>query len=398
MYCPGKTPIPTQLNPDPPGLGRPEGSPDAGCISWMPYEAVFLATQVMNPTFRFDKIDVLVSAGLLYLLLRFCNQHGPVAGHAGQDDRIAIEFFAINGTLVLYGSESTRVSWGNSKAGRLYGMSFETAFTSKNGRTNGTTSETHWRLLRYRLGDLNCGVLFEADASWRNPDEMDEMADSKSTGPPTMYSHGGDVPIFCQGAGAEQADVVELKAKHWQQTGALELEQKDQDRSPLGFQSVFVGRNYYDLPPLWFARVPIVVIGYHHEGLFQEVRNCVTGPEVLAWERTGSQPHGLRRLVTLLHRMCHLAQAGGRTYLANYRATTSRDRLEIRESKKHVKMPKYIIDRLWTAQKTTTPPGKNARPTPKAEDNGEKRKKEFGQRPSPRKMLEFLYRLNHGRK
>ena len=100
--------------------------------------------------------------------------------------------------------------------------------------------------------------------------------------------------------------------------------------------------------------IPILVNGQHCDGLFQRVTHYLTGPELLLWERCRDVQVGLRRLVTLVHRLRDLARRGGKTYLAVYRMDLHRDRLEIHEindMEKHP-IPQHIVDRFWAATVT----------------------------------------------
>ena len=204
---------------------------------------------------------------------------------------------------------------------------------------------------------------------WRPPPgRQDRCRSDTGTHLPILYSLSGDVPFFHQGTGAEQANLVELKSKY-SRLQEQSLGQKDRDRSKLDFDFVFTGRTQWDIPSFWFGRIPILAIGYHHNGRFQQVQHFLAGPELLRWERLPKFRFGFRRLVTLVHQMRDLARTGGKTYLAAYRMNRGRDCLDIHENNELDKppIPQHIVERFWTASRTDEPKLQDANVV-KAED------------------------------
>lgn len=69
------------------------------------------------------------------------------------------------------------------------------------------------------------------------------------------------------------------------------------------------------------------------------MKNELTGPELLLWEKAPDVRFGFRKLVTLVYRLRNLTRRGRKTYIAVYRIDRGRNCLEIHENREMEKHP-----------------------------------------------------------
>lgn len=118
----------------------------------------------MNPLFRFDGVDVVLNRNSLKKLLDFCKNTYL--------ESFRLNLFIVNDTLFIERCAKTPTEIVRRNEG--YGRNFEKAFTKPPKKSTG-----HHRVLRYHLGNLNCVVRFEVDASYQGNQASDESLSSE---------------------------------------------------------------------------------------------------------------------------------------------------------------------------------------------------------------------------
>ncbi|KAI7780546.1 hypothetical protein LA080_015947 [Diaporthe eres] len=280
--------LPLTIKPD---SGRHFINQNAKKIPDYPFEVVFQAAELMNPTVRFDEIDVLTNRNSLRKFFDFCK------GRVQESFRVNLHL--VNDTLIIERCvrSTTEFLHGSSDSG--FGHNFEKAATrSSRGLEN---SSGHHRVLRYDLGGLKCAVRFEVDASYDDPDTVGEgerhVAKAESYGEEvaslaTAFSSiavkkagsgstGGSADTIPRGAGTDQASVAELKSR------------KDHGSKPKP--------NW--LPQLWLGRTRYLITGHHENGTFDDVRVYDLREELEAWEKNEVNQEALQKMAALLSRL-----------------------------------------------------------------------------------------------
>lgn len=251
----------------------------------------------MNPTVRFDEIDVLTNRNSLRKFFDFCK------GRAQKSFRVNLHL--VNDTLIIARCEkwTTELLLGSEDSG--FGHNFEEAVTRlPRGLEN---SSGHHRVLRYDFGGLNCAVRFEVDASYDDPDAIRkselhvpkaESCGEKAACLPTAFSAmgtdktgsgstGGSAATISRGSGTDQASVAELKSR------------KDHSSKPKP--------NW--LPQLWFGRTRYLIAGHHENGTFDEVHVHDLREQLEAWEKVEVNQEALQKMAVLLSRLRNIVRA-----------------------------------------------------------------------------------------
>ncbi|KAK7698130.1 hypothetical protein SLS64_012805 [Diaporthe eres] len=280
--------LPLTIKPD---SGRHFIDQNAKKIPDYPFEVVFQAAELMNPTARFDEIDVLTNRNSLRKFFDFCK------GRVQESFRVNLHL--VNDTLIIERcvKSTTEFLYGSSSSG--FGHNFEKAATRLHrGLEN---SSGHHRVLRYDFGGLKCAVRFEVDASYDDPDTVGEgerhVAEAESYGEEvaslaTAFSSiavnkassgstGGSADTIPRGAGTDQASVAELKSR------------KDHSSKPKP--------NW--LPQLWLGRTRYLITGHHENGTFDDVRVHDLREELEAWEKNEVNQEALQKMAALLSRL-----------------------------------------------------------------------------------------------
>ncbi|KAK4458265.1 hypothetical protein QBC42DRAFT_300440 [Cladorrhinum samala] len=201
------------------------------------------AARIMNPTFRFDDIDVLVTRAVLVRLFEQVSSNGSNSWKWG------LTLHTIHKTLVLSASHASTP--GSDKTNN-YGMGFERAITRLPEYLHNAPS--HLRLVKYKLGPLVCAVLIELDAVYEKPGDDSNV-------PKMSWAEITTTPV--EGSSAVKP-VQNIK-----------------------------------FPNQWFGRTPYIIIGKHKDGNFRQVAVKEGTKAFLDWEQNAGQP-GLQKLVTVL--------------------------------------------------------------------------------------------------
>lgn len=271
-------------------------SPDSGVhfidqnsfrVPKYPFEVVFRAMDVMNPTSRFTDIDVLTNRNSLRHLLDFC--HGKCR------DGFRIDLYLIQNTLVIERCERSTKEMIRGPGNSGFGHSFEEAVTEP--PPDMTDIAGHHRVLRYDLGGLNCAVRFEVDAVNSIPEtengaqqtdappgaSLDQLAqllvDVSFESSKEMPSSPGarSIRVLTRGTAPPQTQAAEIKS----------IRRNGKSLSTM-------------LPQLWFGRTPYLVRGYHGDGNFTLIRNENVEEKLKDWEAKDENQMALRGVVSLL--------------------------------------------------------------------------------------------------
>lgn len=251
----------------------------------------------MNPTVRFDKVDVLINRNSLRKFFDFCKGR--------TQDSFRVNLHLVNDTLIIERCErrTTQFLLGSEDSG--FGRNFEKAVTRMPRGLE--SSSGHHRVLRYDFGGLNCAVRFEVDASYGDPNALGgsevnipgaeshgEKAASLSTAFSAMGmdktgsgSRGGSAATISRGAGTDQAMVAELKSRK----GHRSTPKPDW------------------LPQLWFGRTRCLIVGRHVNGTFDEVHVHDLGERLEAWEKIDINQMALQKMAVLISRLRDIVRA-----------------------------------------------------------------------------------------
>lgn len=238
----------------------------------------------MNPDFRFDDVDIVVNRNSLRKLLDLCG--GRVT------ESFRVNLLQVQSSLFIERCEKSarKLVRGSQNSG--WGRNFERAFTDFPLGLEDSTG--HHRVLRYPLGNLNCVVRFEVDACYetRGEDRAEEpthqtvhRADAESV---TLMLDELSIGGSAQNAAArDQTTRTTGQARTPSQSTAAEIKTSVKPKPPGAY-----------LPQLWFGRTPWLIIGYHTDGVFTEVKVTDAGARFIDWENKHQTK--LLKLVSLL--------------------------------------------------------------------------------------------------
>ncbi|TLD32093.1 hypothetical protein E2P81_ATG07583 [Venturia nashicola] len=187
---------------------------------------------------------------------------------------------------------------------RGYGHSFPEANTTWDADVRG--SETHQRIIRYQLGELNVAIRFEADGYLTNKVQnqaktsiarhreaaegslVSALADSSIN----TKKNGDSSKLKCiQGSGSiPQSAVFDLK------TRSIKKKEKDTTLSD-------------QIPRLWIRQIPSFILAYHERGIFRsdEVTVHDIKPDFNRWETDNRKD--VRKLIALIKKISDFVKA-----------------------------------------------------------------------------------------
>jgi hypothetical protein len=271
----------------------------------------------MQPDLSMRDFDLVTDRNCLRRLLRF------VCADVDRSFRIDVQLQGGVMFLCRWEAELKHIILGHENFG--YGHGFERVTTTFDKALRASTA--HHRVVRYSLGGLRCLVRYEADGCTDDVGEpsgkaktaesvkagdTDDLLDSlksMSIASPQVQATTGSVQVLSEGRVVPPATIIEIK------TRALHRQLKIDEV----------------LPQLWFAQTPNLFVGYHTNGLFQQVHKLAMKLEFERWEKQ-HQVH-LKKLVGLLKKLREAARStkGQRCVVVGARDGTS-SRLKIYES------------------------------------------------------------------
>lgn len=292
----------------------------------------------MNPTFRFDSIDVLLNRNSLRKFFDFCMGRNQ--------DSFRVNLFLVKDTLIIERCVRSTKEYLNGSDGSGFGHSFERATTRLPPGLG--DSSAHHRVLRYNLGGLECAVRFEVDASYDDLSEtagteagvpnvsaqgdaigsleasFSSMALGKSTDTPVM--NNASMSAIARGPGTPQASLAELKTQ---------VGMKNRPKV---------------VPQLWFGRTRYLIKGYHQGGHFDKVSVEDCRERLVAWENDEVNQNSLRKMALLISRLRDVVAATeGKACVAVYeKGVDPALRVFVSTSGK-APLPRSIIDEFWDA-------------------------------------------------
>ncbi|KAK8131355.1 hypothetical protein PG984_007793 [Apiospora sp. TS-2023a] len=163
-------------------------------------QAMFQALAVTRPEHVFDNVDVVLSRGLLAHIVRFCGMGSKgfrVDASLVRDSTLVFQYRPVAGMLEPWPqSASLGLQCEKSVAGYPAGLE---------------DSYNHYRVLRYKLGPLECVVSFEADATT----EPYSCTTSSGEGAETMARverSAADAVVVRRGHLTKQEHAVEIRS------------------------------------------------------------------------------------------------------------------------------------------------------------------------------------------
>ncbi|KAK2005273.1 hypothetical protein LZ32DRAFT_612238 [Colletotrichum eremochloae] len=250
---------------------------NAACVPESPFAPLFRATASMNPSFRFDDVDILVNRNSLRKLFNFS------AGR--RQDSFRINLHLVHRTLVIERCERTARELISGSKNSGWGRNFERMVTKYPPGLEDSTA--HHRALRYQLGDLACVVRFEVDACYV---KMGESSESLEGAMGQLAVEDGPREISAAPQPPTQPPMA--------QATAAEIKTATKPKGPSAY-----------MPQLWFGRTPWLIIGKHANGTFEKLKITDTAALFASWEE--NHQADLRKLVTVLAQLRETVKKNG---------------------------------------------------------------------------------------
>lgn len=253
-----------------------------------PWNAMFKALDVMNPSVKFNDIHVLADRNNLRTLLEFVQ--GKSVGP------FRLDMHLVDNTLIFARKEKR---WWRKANDSGYGVNFEANFTQPEPGLEDATG--HYRVLRYQLGSLNVAVRAEVDTYYEPPEADTDgniTAADVTIAPPIAISGNPSeqprtdfrAPIQVIRAGQEVpcSMMAELKTLVIREDIYKSVECMDQ---------------------LWFGRTQHLLVGRYEPGtgIFKRIKYENKKDLFAGWE--SKYQDGLRKLVTLINELRELLRA-----------------------------------------------------------------------------------------
>ncbi len=168
-----------------------------------------------------------------------------------------------------------------------YGHNFEDTFTEPQAGLD--RSSSHHRVIRYKLGNLQCVVRFEVDACYEDPENQDSTPGTDNIEDVITSFTSLEIGPAKSGIGTSGNTKVILKGNAIAPSLLAELK---------AHKTVRINQA---LPQLWFGRTPYLITGKHIKGTVHSISYDQVGQKFEAWETTHQST--LRKLVDLLRRL-----------------------------------------------------------------------------------------------
>jgi len=253
-----------------------------------PLEPLFRALYVEERDFQIGDIDLVTDRSNIRKLLRF------VQGSSNDAFQIQVETAGSKTALFTrVEARPTDIIQGF----RGYGHSFEKAYTKKQ---SGSTA--HHRIVGYDFGGINCIVRHETDGyvDNRSPTGLtDNLSDALK---------GLSISELDNYANDSAPTLVETGGKAVDPSSTLEIKTRAASRK-IDMAEVF--------SQLWMSQTPNLVVGYHRNGVFDNVQLRDMTKEIRQWEMTNQKE--LCKLACLMAKIIGtVKQNGGRNAIVTY--------------------------------------------------------------------------------
>ncbi|KAL4786944.1 hypothetical protein BJX76DRAFT_345963 [Aspergillus varians] len=303
---PAWTPTPQAIKP-PPDSGLYYRDQNAARYATHVFQPALEAILKQDAEFDFGEIDLVTCGSTLGNLRRF-------VAHAEKEFRLVVE--AVGSAVFLVRRENSPTSIIPDVYG--YGHTFPEANTTWGSDVRG--SESHQRIIQYGFAGLSCLVRYEGDGYLPNLHHQSVSHGQAAADAPndllaslekTMVSavasdEKAGLTIQTAGEMVPQSAIFDLKTRTWKKQ----------------YQDVLKD----ELPRLWISQVTNFVIGFHNQGVFNDVRVEDVRNDVRQWEE--EQEPTLQKLAALLKMLVAFAhsQKDGR-----FEVMYKGDALELRE-------------------------------------------------------------------
>ena len=202
---------------------------------------------------------------------------------------------------------------------RGYGHTFPEAYTTWDEDVKG--SETHQRVVRYKLGDLDCMVRFECDGYLPSNQKSTDSKSFQTSSVKDLVTALAGSEMCTKVYSPESALTINTGGFKIDQDSIFDLKTRSgRYRKEIDMQDVY--------PLLWLKQIPNFIIAYHDgAGLFEDIRVQNVKKDIDMWEKENKS--AIRRLVILLRRIIEVARNNRNDVLEVY--CPSVDVLEIRK-------------------------------------------------------------------
>lgn len=260
--------------------------------SRFPLEPLFRALHVDNADFQIRDIDLVTDRNNIRKLLRF------VQGSSNDSFQIRVEI-AGNRTALFTRVEAKPRDL--IQGFRGYGRNFEKAYTQTEGG-----SSAHYRIVSYNFGGMKCMVRHETDG-YVDSKSPTELADSLSGALKGLSISKSD-----KFGNDPAATMVETGGRAVDASTTLEIKTRAASRI-LDMAEVS--------SQLWISQTPKLVVGYHRNGVFDNVQLRDMTDEIRHWEVANQKD--LSKLASLLAKIIEVVKRSGDRYaVVNYSGGT----------------------------------------------------------------------------
>jgi hypothetical protein len=253
-----------------------------------PLESLFRALSIENPEFNIGDVDLVTDRNNIRKLLRF------VQASSNDTFQIKVEIAGDKTALFTRVEEKTKEII---QGFRGYGHSFEKAYTKT---PSGSTA--HHRIVGYNFGGLKCVVRHETDGYVENKSPR-ELADSLSDAlkglsiskSDSVISPSGAVIVETDGRAVDLSSILEIKTR---------AASRKLDMTEVSSQ-------------LWISQTPNLAVGYHRNGVFDDVQVRDMTEQLRQWEILNQSD--LCKLAGLLTKIIEVVKlSGDRSALVQY--------------------------------------------------------------------------------
>ncbi|MCJ1245700.1 hypothetical protein MMC30_002904 [Trapelia coarctata] len=270
--------------------GRYFRDPNAARWPQFPMEPAVRAVFSLHADFKTTKIDVVGCASTMGNLLKFAEE---------KDRSFVFRVEVIGNTvfLIRQGASPDEVISGV----HGYGHTFPEAYTTWGTGLQGSAS--HQRLIKYRLGEINCLLRSEIDGYIENafseagPSNPQAKLSKLSKDMSSLSLKAESKPVSEEASNRATSLVIESAGRQILQSAIFDLKTR----------SRYNGFNMADIySKLWLSQIPNFAIAYHSSGKFVTPRPREVQGELKMWGKNNQRT--LRQFHTTLHKLIAIAK------------------------------------------------------------------------------------------
>lgn len=232
-----------------------------------------------KPGFDLRNIDIIACGSTLGNLLRFVQ---------GNDAAFRILVEVVDNTVCFIRRENSPREFIPDVRG--YGHTFPEAYTTWSAEVRG--SESHQRVLKYKLAGFKCLVRFEADGYLPDLFEQtkDQAWDSQCTGHDAIESDDVLTATLEQtlisnmpeSAAGHESKPLETKKGGTRIPQSAVFDMKTRSFRKKDDEDTF----RKELPRMWLSQIPNFLLGYHTYGVFDDINIRDVRDDIKKWETT----------------------------------------------------------------------------------------------------------------